>query len=101
MEKDISTLENNEQDVLYLEDVQQILDTDLIKHHKEEHYYFSFDNEGAVFAVFPYMDYIKLAKHRDSLFDQLLRDTQFQDKKIYMISGSDIKKKKNRWFKNF
>jgi hypothetical protein len=101
MEKDLSTLQNNEQERFDFEDVKRILDEDLVKHHKEESFFFTFNNDRAVFAIFPYMDYIKLAKYRDSLIDQFSRDDNFQDKKIYMISGSDIKKKKNRWFKNF
>lgn len=101
MEKDLSTLKNDEQEIFNLEDVQRMLDEDLVKYHKEERFFYTFNNDRAVFAIFPYMDYIKLAKYRDSLIDQFSMDSNFQDKKIYMISGSDIKKKKNRWFKNF
>lgn len=98
MEIDVTTQEEDV-DTLDLEEVERILKEDLLKHHKDENYFVSFANKKNAIIVYPNMDYLKLAKNKDKILENFNNDSGLANKKIYIISGNDIKKGKNRWFK--
>ena len=97
MKTDVTAQE--EKDTLDLEEVERILKEDLLKHHKDENYFVSFANKKNAIVVYPNMDYLKLAKNKDKILENFNNDSGLAKKKIYIISGNDIKKGKNRWFK--
>lgn len=97
MELDVTAQE--EKDTLDLEEVERILKEDLLKHHKDENYFVSWANKKNAIVVYPNMDYLKLAKNKDKILENFNNDSGLAKKKIYIISGNDIKKGKNRWFK--
>lgn len=98
MKTDVTAQEENV-DTLDLEEVERILKEDLLKHHKDENYFVSWANKKNVIVVYPNMDYLKLAKNKDKILENFNNDSGLAKKKIYIISGNDIKKGKNRWFK--
>lgn len=98
MKTDVTAQEENV-DTLDLEEVERILKEDLLKHHKDENYFVSFANKKNAIVVYPNMDYLKLAKNKDKILENFNNDSGLAKKKIYIISGNDIKKGKNRWFK--
>lgn len=98
MKTDVTAQEEN-RDTLDLEEVERILKEDLLKHHKDENYFVSWANKKNVIVVYPNMDYLKLAKNKDKILENFNNDSGLAKKKIYIISGNDIKKGKNRWFK--
>ncbi len=97
MELDVTAQE--EKDTLDLEEVERILKEDLLKNHKDENYFISWANKKNAIVVYPNMDYLKLAKNKDKILENFNNDSGLAKKKIYIISGNDIKKGKNRWFK--
>lgn len=97
MKTDVTAQE--EKDTLDLEEVERILKEDLLKHHKDENYFISWANKKNAIVVYPNMDYLKLAKNKDKILENFNNDSGLAKKKIYIISGNDIKKGKNRWFK--
>lgn len=97
MKTDVTAQE--EKDTLDLEEVERILKEDLLKHHKDENYFVSWANKKNAIVVYPNMDYLKLAKNKDKILENFNNDSGLAKKKIYIISGNDIKKGKNRWFK--
>lgn len=99
MQENIVTQENIEQGVLDLEEVEKFLDEELTKKYKREGFYFFFDNDKEIFIIYPYMDYIKIGKHKDTLMEYFSNKREHKKKNIYIISGHDIKNGKNRWFK--
>lgn len=98
MKTDVTAQEENV-DTLDLEEVERILKEDLLKHHKDENYFVSWANKKNAIIVYPNMDYLKLAKNKDKILENFNNDSGLAKKKIYIISGNDIKKGKNRWFK--
>lgn len=98
MKTDVTAQEENV-DALDLEEVERILKEDLLKHHKDENYFVSWANKKNAIVVYPNMDYLKLAKNKDKILENFNNDSGLAKKKIYIISGNDIKKGKNRWFK--
>jgi hypothetical protein len=98
MKTDVTAQEENV-DTLDLEEVERILKEDLLKHHKDENYFISWANKKNAIVVYPNMDYLKLAKNKDKILENFNNDSGLAKKKIYIISGNDIKKGKNRWFK--
>ena len=98
MELDVTTQEENV-DTLDLEEVERILKEDLLKRHKDENYFICYANKKNAIVVYPNMDYLKLAKNKDKILENFNNDSGLAKKKIYIISGNDIKKGKNRWFK--
>ena len=98
MKTDVTAQEENV-DALDLEEVERILKEDLLKHHKDENYVVSWANKKNAIVVYPNMDYLKLAKNKDKILENFNNDSGLAKKKIYIISGNDIKKGKNRWFK--